>query len=73
MKLAEDMRVDAQSIGMLKDKETESFKYPRTLEERVCPRCRGGMVMLSRKFAAPRSMGKDSILDRPWFSILSGL
>jgi len=33
----------------------KSFKYPVKTSERRCPQCGGGMVMLSRKFSAPRS------------------
>ena len=32
----------------------KSFKYPVTTSERHCPQCGGVMVMLSRKFSAPR-------------------
>jgi DNA-directed RNA polymerase subunit RPC12/RpoP len=33
----------------------KSFKYPASRAERVCPQCGGPMVMLSRKFSAPRA------------------
>lgn len=37
----------------------KSFKYPANLAERRCPQCRGGMVMLSRKFSAPKAKDRD--------------
>lgn len=33
----------------------KSFKYPVATTERFCPQCRTSLVMLSRKFSAPRS------------------
>lgn len=32
----------------------KSFKFPAALRERHCPQCAGPMVMLSRKFSAPK-------------------
>lgn len=36
----------------------KSFKYPAATDGRYCPQCRSTMVMLSRKFSAPRSKDK---------------
>ncbi|PWF55779.1 hypothetical protein [Massilia glaciei] len=33
----------------------KSFKYPSSLQVKHCPQCKGEMVMLGRKFSAPKS------------------